>query len=71
MDQKWGEAASAYAQLQEQLRNEQIIANMAVEQLKFIQNSANQNSNELAVVMATEQSKWQQQSDDLTHQLQM
>eukprot|EP00973_Karenia_brevis_P015685 2146721-Karenia_brevis.AAC.1 len=57
MDQKWNEAAIAYSQLQEQLRNEQI--------------NANQASEGYATLLATEQSKWQQQSDNLTYQLQM
>eukprot|EP00973_Karenia_brevis_P030180 4160014-Karenia_brevis.AAC.1 len=56
MGQKWNEAAMAYSQLQEQLRNEQIIASQA--------------SEGYATLMATEQSKWQQQSDQFTHHLQ-
>eukprot|EP00973_Karenia_brevis_P048477 6728573-Karenia_brevis.AAC.1 len=53
--------AVAYAQLQEQLRNEQIIANQAIEKLKYEQSVANQASDGCATLLATEQSKWQHQ----------
>eukprot|EP00973_Karenia_brevis_P011902 1616503-Karenia_brevis.AAC.1 len=57
MDQRWSEATMAYNQLQEQLKQEQILACQA--------------SENYATFMATEQSKWQQRSDNLTHQLQL
>eukprot|EP00973_Karenia_brevis_P027626 3807802-Karenia_brevis.AAC.1 len=57
MDQRWSEATMAYHQLQEQLKNSQILASQA--------------NDNYATIMAMEQSKWQQQSDALTHELQL